>query len=286
MSFEFEEDRQRFLQQFGVTAWYTRIRLNNAKNSGKFWFRNDSGPANITDSNSAPFSKTPVFATTQHPSPETDIPSPQAEDGFSKNEVVPVGVSLSEMAVKLTDQSTGSDDMNTRTTEVVRAEVAPAEAEPATGQEDVLSASAAAKNQVSKEIWARYSSVIGSRERDCRVAFFAQISPALYNAEHALFKNLLIATLKLSGTLKIDEFTWPPFAKANLPGQDNKTKDLLLLRWIQETNSDYQIVLGAQTLADLPSVSYLPSLYSMLSSGQAKHAVWVKLRALDYLCNP
>jgi len=283
MPFEFEEDRQRFLQQFGITAWYDRIGVNNAKESGKFCFRNDSVSANITDSNSAPFSKTPVFAITQYSSPETVSSSPGAKGDFSRNKAVTAGVSLGEMAVRLTNQPAGSGDMNTRAAESVKAGRTPAEGVPNSGEVDALAASAMAENQVTAEIWARYSSVTGSREGDCRVVFFAQMSPALYDAEHTLFKNLLKATLRISGSLKIDEFTWPPFAKANLPGQDNKTKASLLLRWVQETNSDYQIVLGVQTMADLPSVSYLPSLSSMLNSGQAKHAAWVKLRALDYL---
>ena len=237
-----EQDRQRYLAQFGVAQWYARSVIPGAASSPEFEF--------------AELAAAPVKNSAQ---PQSRTDASHLPETTARRSPVSVGVPAkitqlkSPVAGSLADQVQAGEVGKNSTPEAFL--------------------DTSAENDSAVQTLAK---VIAGK-----IILVADLSgdEAIRDQEISLLQNIAKAISAEGDLDEIEQFSWPPLPQANLPGHTRQMKEALLQRWMQSVSGTPLVFMGQNVPGFLSQTKILPlmSLASLLRRPVQKKEVWQRL---------
>jgi hypothetical protein len=277
MPFEFEEDRQHYLQQFGITTWYIRSNSDGASLSNAPYHNDSEGESLVSESVTRQIvSLSQAERGNDHSCISVEGGKQNQIKSFDKADKAS-GLSITraipgEILEATEDEIQAVSDTNN----CANVTFVPREFEVLSDPDAALT-----KETVSaQEVWCRFCPNESKPVDRGEFTFLAKLSFEDADAERLLLQNIIKVFLKLKDIPQLDEFCWPPFSQDNIPLQNENTRLRLLARWLGELADSQLIVFSEEIVCGLPTGSYCPSLKSIILHSQSKHEIWNRLQTL------
>ena len=288
MAVEFEEDRQHYLKQFGITLWYASSKLPNACESNEFCFRHEAELGKKEKGG-------------KREKRETGGLKPGADSSSKRLKTQKNEPDIRQSSRGMLPAMGPRKDMSAVYSELTGEKVSPspgnAKKEPAASLTSASNNSfivpGKATNELvntgiysSEEVWCRYSASVTHHPHTQNINFLARLTGQGAETERRLFKNILIMILPLEKEPEFDEFHWPPFSQMNIPGQSTAKMFQLLERWMAKYKDGQLVVFNDGSMPGSISGIECPALAQLLSQPQLKQNVWQILRQNGIAGNP